>query len=103
MGKKRTVTVELPDAQEAESEKTAAERAAEYSRETQGLDEDDAEELFKGLDELRSVQGVVFQVYRVEPTEKSGFCTEYPAALFSQLRLTRDYGPGVYRIRVKAG
>lgn len=100
--KAQTVRLEIPATPDTEPPLTAAERAAEYSKETSGLDEDDAQELFAGLDELRATQGVLFQVHRTEPVDRAGYCREYPANIFSLERVTKDYGPGVYRVKVKA-
>jgi len=97
--KTRTVKVEIPT--DDDEPTTRAERAAELAADA-GMDEDDAEEMFRGLDELRATQGVVFQVYRTEPIDRRGYLFAYPANLFTLERVRQDCGAGTYQVRVKA-
>lgn len=97
----RTIEVEIPRDGASAPELSPAERAEQYARETRNMSDDDAEDFFAGIDELRATQGVSFQVNRTEPLERAGFCFEYPGGVFTLQRLTKDYGPGTYRIRVK--
>lgn len=66
-------------------------------------DLDDAEDgdLFKGIDEIRSISGATFQVSRILPVDKAGYCDDIPPAEFSLSTLTKRFGAGKYRVRIK--
>jgi hypothetical protein len=56
-------------------------------------------EVLGALTEIEGAEEVRWQVYRVSPADKAGYCCAYTSADLKLDRICEDLGPGKYRIR----
>jgi hypothetical protein len=89
MARSRVEVQDLSDETQKEAEELAQ------------LNEDEAGELFKTIDDLRITGGVTVVIVKLSPKEDQGYCATVPIGEFTHDMLRDTYGAGTYRIRIR--